>query len=96
MARRAGLRAPRLRGSPAWLATLVALAGWLILVTFGADHGAEGGRLPGLRGSFASFAVCAVSGVVEVCGGVALLIGLFVRPVAAALAVDLVGVVATA
>ena len=99
MARLAGLRAPRLRGSAAWLATLAALAAGLIFVTFGAghfaNHGAEVADFRGYQVPFASLAVWAV-GVVELGGGVALLLGLFVRGAAVALAVDLVGVIATA
>jgi putative oxidoreductase len=99
VARLAGLRAPRLRGSAAWLPTLVALAAGLIFVIFGAghfaDHGAEVADFRGYEVPFPSLAVWAV-GVVELGGGVALLLGLFVRPAAAALAVDLVGVIVTA
>ena len=99
MARLAGLRAPRLRGSTAWLATLVALAAGVIFVAFGvghfANHGSEVAAFRGYQVPFATLAVWAV-GVVELGGGVALLLGLFVRPAAAALAVDLVGVIATA
>jgi putative oxidoreductase len=88
-----------LRGRAAWLATLIALAAGLIFVAFGAghfaDHGAEVADFRRYEIPFASFAVWAV-GVVELGGGVALLLGLFVRAAAVALAVDLVGVIATA
>jgi len=97
--RLAGLRAPRLRGRAAWLPTLVALAAGVIFVTFGvghfAEHGSEVADFRGYEVPFASLAVWAV-GVVELGGGVGLLLGLFVRPAAAALAGDLVGVIATA
>ena len=99
MARFAGLRDPRLRGSTAWLATLVALAAGVVFVAFGVGHFANhGSEVPNFRAyqvPFASLAVWAV-GVVEFTGGVALLLGLFVRLAAAALAVDLVGVITTA
>ena len=99
MARLAGLRAPRLRGSTAWLATLVALAAGVIFVAFGvghfANHGSEVADFRGYQVPFASLAVWAV-GVVELGGGVALLLGLLVRPAAAALVVDLEGLIATA
>ena len=99
MARLAGLRAPRLRGITAWLATLVALAAGGIFVAFGvghfANHGSEVAAFRGYQVPFATLAVWAV-GVVELSGGAALLLGLFVRPAAAALGVDLMGVLATA
>ena len=99
MARLASLRAPRLRGCTAWLATLVAFAAGVVLVAFGAghfaNHGSEVADFRAYQVPFAGLAVWAV-GVVELSGGIALLLGLFVRPAAAVLAVDLVGVIATA
>ena len=99
MAHLADLRAPRLRGSTAWLATLVALAAGGIFVAFGvghfANHGSEVAAFRSYQVPFATLAVWAV-GVVELGGGAALLLGLLVRPAAAALAVDLMGVLATA
>jgi putative oxidoreductase len=81
------------------LATLVALAAGVIFVAFGvghfANHGSEVADFRGYQVPFASLAVWAV-GVVELSGGVALVLGLFVRLAAAVLAVDLVGVIATA
>jgi putative oxidoreductase len=88
-----------LRGSTAWLATAVALAAGMIFVAFGvghfAHHGSEVTDFRGYQVPFAGLAVWAV-GIVELGGGLALLVGLFVRPVVAALALDLVGVLATA
>ena len=99
MARLADLRAPRLRGSTAWLATLVALAAGGIFVAFGvghfANHGSEVAAFRGYQVPCATLAVWA-GGVVELSGGAALLLGLLVRPAAAALGVDLMGVLATA
>ena len=99
MARLASLRVPRLRGCTAWLATLVALAAGGIFVAFGvghfANHGSEVAAFRGYQVPFATLAVWAV-GVVELGGGVTLVLGLFVRPAAAALAVELMGVIATA
>ena len=99
MARLADLRAPRLRGCTAWLATLVALAAGVVFVAFGAghfaNHGSEVAAFRGYQVPFATLAVWAV-GVVELGGGVTLVLGLFVRPAAAALAVELMGVIATA
>jgi putative oxidoreductase len=81
------------------VATVVALAAGVIFVAFGvghfANHGSEVVDFRGYQVPFASLAVWAV-GVVELSGGVALLLGLFVRLAAAVLAVDLVGVIATA
>jgi putative oxidoreductase len=88
-----------LRGSTAWLATLVAFATGVIFVAFGVghfdNHGSEVADFRAYQVPFASLAVWAV-GAVELSGGVALLLGLVVRPAAAALAADLVGVIATA
>jgi putative oxidoreductase len=88
-----------LRGHGAYLPTLVAFAAGLIFVSFGVDHfahhAAEVTDFRRYQVPFASFAVWAV-GVVELGAGTALLLGLFVRPAAAALAADMVGVVATA
>ena len=93
------LRRSRLAGRLAYLPTLVALAAGLIFVSFGAghfaDHAAEVGDFRRYQVPFASFAVWAV-GVVESSAGMALLLGLFVRPAAALLAADMLGVVATA
>jgi putative oxidoreductase len=93
------LRTPRLQGRAVWLPTLVALAAGVIFVAFGvghfADHGSEVADFHRYEVPFASLAVWAV-GVVELGGGVALVLGLFVRPAAAVLAGDVVGVIATA
>ena len=74
------VKAPRLRGRAAWLPTLVALAAGVIFVTIGvghfADHGSEVADFRGYEVPFASLAVWAV-GVVELGGGLALLLGLF-------------------
>ena len=65
------VRAPRLRGTAAWLPTLVALAAGAIFVTFGvghfADHGSEVADFRGYQVPFPSLAVWAV-GVVELGG----------------------------
>jgi putative oxidoreductase len=99
MRRLARLRTPRLEGPIAYLPTVVALATGLIFVSFGvghfARHAAEVNDFRRYEVPFASSAVWAV-GVVELGGGVALLVGLFVRPAAAALAGDMAGVIATA
>jgi uncharacterized membrane protein YphA (DoxX/SURF4 family) len=88
-----------LKGRIAYLPTLFALAAGLIFVSFGvghfARHVADVGDFRRYQVPFASFAVWAV-GVVELGAGTALLLGLFVRPAAAALAADMVGVIATA
>jgi putative oxidoreductase len=93
------LRAPRLGGKAAWLPTLLAVAAGVIFVSFGvghfAHHGSEVADFRRYQIPFPSLAVWAV-GVVELGGGVALVLGLFVRPAAAALAGDMVGVIATA
>jgi putative oxidoreductase len=90
---------PRLRGHRAYLPTLVAFAAGLIFLSFGvghfAHHAAEASDFRRYQVPFASFAVWAI-GVLESAAGTALLLGLFVRPAAAALAADMVGVVATA
>jgi putative oxidoreductase len=71
----------------------------VIFVSFGvghfARHVAETTDFRRYQVPFPSFAVWAV-GVWELGAGTALLLGLFVRPAAAALAADMVGVVATA
>jgi putative oxidoreductase len=78
---------------------VLALPAGLIFVSFGVGHFsrhmAEVGDFRRYQVPFASSAVWAV-GVVELGAGVALLVGLFVRPAAAALAADMVGVIATA
>jgi uncharacterized membrane protein YphA (DoxX/SURF4 family) len=88
-----------LEGHEAYLPTLVAFAAGLIFVSFGvghfARHMAEAGDFRRYQVPFASFAVWTV-GVLELGAGTALLLGLFVRLAAAALAADMVGVVATA
>jgi putative oxidoreductase len=90
---------PRLLGHTAYLPTLAAFAAGLIFVSFGAGHLArhiaEASDFRRYQVPSASFAVWAV-GVLELGAGTALLLGLFVRPAAAALAADMVGVVATA
>jgi putative oxidoreductase len=95
----ARLRMSRLKDRVAYLPTLLALAAGLIFVSFGLGHFArhmeEVGDFRRYEVPFASVAVWAV-GVVELGAGVALLVGLFVRPAAAALAGDMVGVIATA
>ena len=99
MGRLARLRRPRLGGRAAYLPTLVAFAAGLIFVSFGvghfARHMAEAGDFRRYQVPFASFAVWTV-GVLELGAGTALLLGLFVRPAAAALAADMVGVIVTA
>jgi putative oxidoreductase len=93
------LRAPRLGARAAWVPTVVAVAAGAVFVTFGAGHfaghGSEVADFRGYQVPFASVAVWAV-GVVELGAGVALLVGLFVRPAATALAADMVGVISTA
>jgi uncharacterized membrane protein YphA (DoxX/SURF4 family) len=88
-----------LGGLGAYLPTLVAFAAGLIFVSFGvghfARHVAEATDFRRYQVPFASFAVLAVGGL-ELGAGTALLLGLFVRPAAVALAADMVGVVATA
>jgi uncharacterized membrane protein YphA (DoxX/SURF4 family) len=99
MGRLARLRRPRFGGRTAYLPTLFAFAAGLIFVSFGAGHFAhhvaEATDFRRYQVPFASFAVWAV-GVLELGAGTSLLLGLFVRPAAAALAADMVGVVATA
>ena len=99
MGRLARLRRPRFGGRTAYLPTLFAFAAGLIFVSFGAGHFAhhvaETTDFRRYQVPFASFAVWAV-GVLELGAGTALLLGLFVRPAAAALAADMIGVVATA
>ena len=99
MGRLAGLRTPRLRGRAAYLPTLAALVAGTIFISFGvghfAGHGSEVADFRRYEVPVASLAVWAV-GVVELGGGLALVLGCFVRPAAAVLAADLVGVIATA
>jgi putative oxidoreductase len=88
-----------LTGGPAYLPTLLALAAGGIFVSFGfghfANHAAEVGDFRRYQVPFPSLAVWVV-GVVEFSAGVALLLGVLVRPAAAVLAADMIGVVATA
>jgi uncharacterized membrane protein YphA (DoxX/SURF4 family) len=88
-----------LKGHWAYLPTLVAFAAGLTFVSFGgghfARHVAEVSDFRRYQVPFAAFAVWAV-GVLELGAGTALLLGLFVRPAAVALAADMVGVVASA
>jgi uncharacterized membrane protein YphA (DoxX/SURF4 family) len=97
--RLARLRRSRLRGCGAYLPTLVAFAAGLLFVSFGvghfAHHVSEATDFRRYQVPFASLAVLAV-GALELSAGAALLVGAFVRPAAAALAADMVGVVATA
>jgi putative oxidoreductase len=97
--RLARLRASRFRGGVAYLPTLVALAAGLVFVSFGvghfAHHAAEAGDFRRYQVPVAGLAVRAV-GVVELGAGVALGLGLLVRPAAVALSADMVGVIATA
>jgi putative oxidoreductase len=90
---------PRLAGITAFLPTLAAIAAGVVFVSFGvghfARHAAEVGDFHRYQVPFPGLAVWAV-GVVESSAGVALMLGLLVRPAAAALATDMVGVVATA
>jgi len=71
----------------------------VIFISFGvghfAGHAADVGDFPRYQVPFPSDAVWVV-GVVESTAGVALLLGLLVRPAVALLAADMVGVVATA
>jgi putative oxidoreductase len=93
------LRSSRLRGPAAWVPTLVAAAAGLIFVSFGVghfvDHASEVADFRRYEVPLPSLAVWAV-GMVELGGGLGLLAGLFVRPVAAVLAADMVGVLVTA
>jgi putative oxidoreductase len=78
---------------------VVALAAGLIFVSFGvghfARHMAEVTDFRRYQVPFPSLAVWAV-GILELSAGVALALGLFVRPAGAVLAADMVGVLATA
>jgi uncharacterized membrane protein YphA (DoxX/SURF4 family) len=89
----AGLRTPQLPWRAAWLPTLVGFAVGAIFVTFGvghfANHGSEVADFGRDQVPFANLAVWG-AGVVRLGGGMVLLVGLFVRPAAPALAADLV------
>ena len=93
------LRTPRLRGWAGIVPTLVAAVAGVVFVSFGighfVDHASETADFRRYEVPFAGLAVCAV-GVVELGGGLALILGVFVRPAAALLALDMVGVIATA
>ena len=93
------LRRPRHHGAAAWLPTAVAVVAGVFFVSVGlshlADHDAEVADFRRYQVPWPSLAIWAV-GVVELAGGLALVAGLLVRPTAAVLAGDMVGVVATA
>jgi putative oxidoreductase len=97
--RGAGLTKRRLHGPPAAASTAVALVAGVVFVSFGIGHFTSHARdvadfrRYGIPAS--NLAVWAV-GAVECASGLALLLGLLVRVAAAALAADMVGVVATA
>jgi putative oxidoreductase len=99
MGRLAGLRERRLTGRGGWLPVFLAVIAGGIFVAFGAGHfaghGSEVADFRRYQVPFPSVAVWTV-GVVELGGGTALLLGLFVRLTAAVLALDLVGELATA
>ncbi len=90
---------PCFRGAAAWIPTLVAVAAGVVFVSFGlgkfTDHASETVDFRRYEVPLASLAVW-VAGVVELGGGLLLLLGLFVRPAAAVLAGQMVAVVATA
>src|SRR5947208_5240997 len=89
----------RLHGRGAWVPTLVAVVAGVIFVSFGigkfTDHASEAVDFRRYEVPFASLSVWAV-GVLELLGGLLLIVGLLVRPVAAALGLEMVGVVVTA
>jgi putative oxidoreductase len=93
------LRRPRLQGAASWLPTIVAVVAGAVFLSTAAghlgNHDAEVADFRRYQVPFPSIAVWAV-GAVELVGGAALVVGLFVRPVAAVLAADMIGVVATA
>lgn len=90
---------PRLHGAAAWVPTVVAVVAGVIFVSFGigkfVDHASEAVDFKRYEVPFASLAVYA-AGVVETAGGVLLIVGLLTRAAAAALALQMVAVVATA
>jgi putative oxidoreductase len=90
---------PRFHGPVAWLPTLVAVVTGVIFVSFGigkfVEHASEAVDFERYEVPLPSLAVY-VAGVVETLGGVLLIIGLFTRLAAAALALQMVAVVATA
>jgi len=93
------LLAPRFHGVAAWLPTLVAVVAGVIFVSFGipkfADHASEAVDFKRYEVPLPSLAVY-FAGVVETVGGLLLIVGLFTRLAAAALALQMVAVVATA
>ena len=90
---------PRLHGAAAWVPTVVALVTGVIFLSFGigkfTDHASEAVDFKRYEVPFASLAVYA-AGLVETVGGVLLVLGLLTRVAAAALALQMVAVVATA
>jgi putative oxidoreductase len=90
---------PHFHGAAAWAPTVVAVIAGVIFVSFGigkfADHATEAVDFKRYEVPFASFAVY-LAGVVETVGGLLLILGLFTRVAAAALALQMVAVVATA
>ena len=89
----------RLHGLAAWVPTLVAVAAGVVFVSTGIghliDHDSEVADFRRYEVPLASIAVWGV-GVVELAGSLLLIVGLLVRPTAAVLAGDMIGVVATA
>ena len=95
----ARLQRSRLSGAAAWLPTVVRVAAGLFFVSTGLgkflDYSKEVNDFRGFEVPWPEVAVPAV-GVVEVLGGLLLLIGLLTRPAAFVLAVNMVGALATA
>jgi len=93
------LRTNRFTGAPAWIPTVVRVVSGLFFVSTGigkfVDYSKEVDDFRGFEVPWPEVAVPAV-GTLELVGGVLLVVGLFVRPVAFLLALNMVGALATA
>lgn len=90
---------PRTRGAAAWVTTVIRVVTGVLFVTFSlgkfVDHAQESADFDRYGIPVPEIATYLV-GTLELVGGVLLVVGLLTRPVAALLAVNLIGAIATA